>query len=154
MKGSKRLYVNVHEYNVQCELLREILMPESNLEANSSGQQWKRRRERRTASPKTSTHRDVSDDSSTSGNDEESGSESDDQSGVGNDEDNASLNGKRKRRPGRMCYLDMYPQIPMLVKSFIAQNGFAAHSRRRITTGRMCGVTSKDIRAHLLEKNP
>ena len=38
--------------------------------------------------------------------------------------------------------------------TFIKQNGFAAHGRHRTTTGRICGVTSKDIQAHLADKIP
>ena len=50
-KGCKRLYINVHEYNVQCELLHKIFSVESSVGAKRGQKQCKRQRERRLVWP-------------------------------------------------------------------------------------------------------
>ena len=48
----------------------------------------------------------------------------------------------------------MHPEILVEMLKFIKHHGFAAHNRRRTTTGTSCGVKLDDLRAHVIKNVP
>lgn len=58
-----------------------------------------------------------------------------------------------KQRPGPRRIDEEFPMAVNIAKSFIEANGFEAHRRRQTTTGK-CGVSLRDIRAHLFNSVP
>ena len=61
---------------------------------------------------------------------------------------------KEQDRIGRKPLHIKYPDLVECATNFIKENSFAAHSRRRETTGIGTGVGLKDIREHLLQHVP
>ncbi len=58
------------------------------------------------------------------------------------------------RRLGRQPLWLKYPEIVQTATDFIKQQSFAAHLRRRESTGTGTGVTLKDMKQHLLDNVP
>jgi hypothetical protein len=58
------------------------------------------------------------------------------------------------RRLGRQPFWIKFPGIIKTATAFIKQQSFAAHGRRRESTGTGTGVTLKDLRQHLLQNIP
>ena len=59
-----------------------------------------------------------------------------------------------KNRPGRKPLWITYPSLIDEATSFIKEHSFAAHSRRRTSTGTGTGVSLRDIQKHLLASVP
>ena len=55
------------------------------------------------------------------------------------------------KKLGAPSLISKFPSIPDTVTEFVKLNGYQAQGRRRIDNFCSCGVTSKDIRSHLLK---
>ena len=58
------------------------------------------------------------------------------------------------RNDGRIFVLQKFPDIPHVATEFIKTSGFKAQEKRRESTITSCGVSLKDIRAHLIKEIP